>query len=914
MRDRDGLRQGPRRTVARVAIFFVFGICCFGAAARARADTCDYYVDSVSGSDANGGTSSSAPLQHLAAVPAVPDGSTICLRRGSTFTDTLWIGTNANTRNDITVEDYGPSNLPPPMIDNSDVIPPSAWSAVGGSYPNLYQATVPGPGTSISSPYGTSSIPDIYINVWECKNAPCTPTGEGGDDDFLLSTSTEAGANSQPGSYYIAGQNPATGNGPADSGSLTIYLSATDGSDPATNGYTYTYSHRFAGLEIDGNNAVVTNIASKKGALNDGSIVQYGDNGSATFNDIEADQGGKHNMLCAGGCTVNNSKFVDEYYTNGNMFVAFNGSGPGLPVTLNNDTFIDGVPLSSAVTAFYGHNGDGTFFPSFTLNGGLIEKIAGGAANFAGGSVTTNDLIINGLTCYDVYGCASTQGSTTLTVADSQQYSATGTLHYAFNAAGSYADLSIASTSMCGAYDQQAAVTNYAGTQTHVGITVASSTIYIIGGSFANTGIYQGGANSTVSLSGTVIDSNQANVKWVNLATSSASYSGDYNSFVLPDVTKGVVGTTTYTGLAAWQTATGQDAHSTTTGSGAGACTLPSFSITGPSSGYVNATSGAFTVTPNKAYTGTVTFSPIGAGGAGMNPVVLSFNNSSASQAFSIDPAYAGAISLVPLVAGATTSPTFLAPAAPTYTVNSTGVAASITGPADGAAVSGTVSITATATSTVGISSVWFYLDGAPFGAAVTSGPYMVTWDTTQAGNGTHALSAVATDPLGNTATSSVVSVTVDNAAASAPAQPSASFTVGVSSGGPLITATITASTTVPTMPSTTPVTATATSTLAAQLSALEDELAALLAQANQNNFIFTRDLSVGSTGNDVRQLQLLLISRADGPAAGALAGYGATGFFGPLTRAALVEFQKSAGIEPDSGYFGPITRSYVNR
>jgi peptidoglycan hydrolase-like protein with peptidoglycan-binding domain len=77
--------------------------------------------------------------------------------------------------------------------------------------------------------------------------------------------------------------------------------------------------------------------------------------------------------------------------------------------------------------------------------------------------------------------------------------------------------------------------------------------------------------------------------------------------------------------------------------------------------------------------------------------------------------------------------------------------------------------------------------------------------------------------------------------------------------------------------------------------------------------YVFSRNLSYGMTGNDVRSLQRFLITQDAGPAARVLAKVGATGTFGILTRNAVIEFQKSVGIVPASGYFGPITRAYVN-
>jgi peptidoglycan hydrolase-like protein with peptidoglycan-binding domain len=62
----------------------------------------------------------------------------------------------------------------------------------------------------------------------------------------------------------------------------------------------------------------------------------------------------------------------------------------------------------------------------------------------------------------------------------------------------------------------------------------------------------------------------------------------------------------------------------------------------------------------------------------------------------------------------------------------------------------------------------------------------------------------------------------------------------------------------------------------------------------------------------DVNDLQRYLVAENQGPAADALARHGTTDFFGPLTFAALKEFQQAVGIVPHSGYFGPITRGYI--
>src|SRR5262249_27032619 len=87
----------------------------------------------------------------------------------------------------------------------------------------------------------------------------------------------------------------------------------------------------------------------------------------------------------------------------------------------------------------------------------------------------------------------------------------------------------------------------------------------------------------------------------------------------------------------------------------------------------------------------------------------------------------------------------------------------SLTSPANNATVTGTaVSLAATASANVGVTSVQFKLDGANLGSPVTTAPYSLSWDSTAAANGTHTISAVASDAAGNTATSSAT-VTVSN-------------------------------------------------------------------------------------------------------------------------------------------------------
>jgi parallel beta-helix repeat protein len=92
-----------------------------------------------------------------------------------------------------------------------------------------------------------------------------------------------------------------------------------------------------------------------------------------------------------------------------------------------------------------------------------------------------------------------------------------------------------------------------------------------------------------------------------------------------------------------------------------------------------------------------------------------------------------------------------------------------IASPANGATVSGTVSVTANATDNVGVTGVQFQLNGANYGPKLGSAPFTVQWDSTSVGNGSYQWTAIAQDAKGNTTTSSTVFANVNNADKTAP-------------------------------------------------------------------------------------------------------------------------------------------------
>ena len=119
--------------------------------------------------------------------------------------------------------------------------------------------------------------------------------------------------------------------------------------------------------------------------------------------------------------------------------------------------------------------------------------------------------------------------------------------------------------------------------------------------------------------------------------------------------------------------------------------------------------------------------------------------------------------------------------------------AVSITSPASGTIVAGTISVTASASDNVRVVGVQFLLDGLNAGAEVTAAPYSVSWNTTTASNGSHSLTAVARDAAGNRATSAPVAVTVSNGAPPDTTPPTVSITSPTSGASVSGTLTMTA-------------------------------------------------------------------------------------------------------------------------
>lgn len=84
-----------------------------------------------------------------------------------------------------------------------------------------------------------------------------------------------------------------------------------------------------------------------------------------------------------------------------------------------------------------------------------------------------------------------------------------------------------------------------------------------------------------------------------------------------------------------------------------------------------------------------------------------------------------------------------------------------ITSPAEGAAVSGTVTLTANATDNMAVAGVQFFVNGAAVGAEDTAAPYSASWNTASLTAGNYSVTARARDAAGNTTLSTAVNAKI---------------------------------------------------------------------------------------------------------------------------------------------------------
>lgn len=230
----------------------------------ALSSAAQWFADSEGGSDSNDGTSEAQAVETISALQAldIQAGDTISLARGSHWREQLGRGGTFGTvlPNGVTVQAYGTGERP--ILDAFDAVSAGAWSKTGGRT-NVYQFTH----TPEHDPDGGGQFMVLEDDV-----------GLRGVDDLATCDSTA-------GSMVITP--------PAEAGSYTIYIHASDSGNPAANGKAYEVTSRFAGVIVENGSSVFS--VHTKGNINNNGSLSIGVNGYAY--DCLMEWGHRHNAI-----------------------------------------------------------------------------------------------------------------------------------------------------------------------------------------------------------------------------------------------------------------------------------------------------------------------------------------------------------------------------------------------------------------------------------------------------------------------------------------------------------------------------------------------------------------------------------------------------------------------------------------
>lgn len=476
----------------------------------------DYYVDAISGSDTNNGTSIGTPYSTLTPLTQKGNlgGKSIGIKSGTTLYSRL-----AVAGGDIRVTSYGGGQTP--IIDCRDTI--SGFTKTAG-YTSIYQKTVALPGDS-----------KVMGNAWE-------------DSRMLKQVSSLEACDATPGSCYVTSWAAA---------SATLYLNTTASSDPGTNGKVYRYSARSNGIQLTGTNARVTNIRTIGNGHQDGGIVAYGT--GAVIDGVRCDDGSRQSSLFAPNVTIKNSYFYrgrnDLEDASANGAIIYAPTITGTSVSVENTTFEQGD--GGAFTGISGHGSPGNqLFASVTYKnckwlGCSVESGMNATDGQVVSPVFVNCNVGFGM---DVAGGTMTLSNGSGTINRLIQCLAGGTVN---SNNGKYSIPVLGQAASVGFYRTDS-------TSLNVNLNINGDELYIQNAPVANADvIYQQKGNISVQNMkiGPALAVPMTYVLYAGFSDGTATYTGSNNKFPLGS--RFYLNGTTYQTLAEWQAA-GHDLTSTT--------------------------------------------------------------------------------------------------------------------------------------------------------------------------------------------------------------------------------------------------------------------------------------------------------------------------------------------------------------
>jgi Right handed beta helix region len=284
-----------------------------------------WYVDAVNGDDGHNGKSARNALRTIAAVlPKIRAGDMVLLASGS-----HWREEFSAPADRVEVAAYGTGARP--LLDCSEPIAAGAWTKTAGCT-NVYQATVP------------LELTTEWVSAWE--------------SDIRMIRATDTGNCDATATSYWCQDNVSP---------TTLYVHASDGSNPANNGKTYEYSKRAYGYDSGARTGcAVTGIQTRRNLAKNGSL-QMGEDG--TVNHCLASEGSKHNLFVYPGCRAVNCEAAGAYYTEdggGKSWFVSAGFFTGKQLTFENCTGHNNGLFDPTAEGFLSH-GSGDPMQKVTL-------------------------------------------------------------------------------------------------------------------------------------------------------------------------------------------------------------------------------------------------------------------------------------------------------------------------------------------------------------------------------------------------------------------------------------------------------------------------------------------------------------------------------------------------------------------
>lgn len=339
-----------------------------GSAFAQLTPAAQWFLDGSSGlgNDSNACTTRALPCLTVAGLlgKSIQAGNLIAVRCGSTFREQY-----TAPANNVGMTTYDCQSLASPLFDASIAISAGSWTKTSGQTVT-YQASVTIAGTG-----------STWVSAWE-------------NNVRLVRATSIANCDATAGSYFPSSDSTSP---------ITLYVHASDGSNPGTNGKTYDYSRWGSGYDsYNVTGGTVYGITARRNLANDGSF-RMG-KGSIAWN-VTANEGSKHNILLREGAAAY-GVYAHLAYFGGQNFIMFvyNEDSPSGGAVTFMDCKAELATFDANGEGFYGHtNVGGTFGQIIIARSTAINLGTGFTAGFATAVLIQNATATNAILGADLY-------------------------------------------------------------------------------------------------------------------------------------------------------------------------------------------------------------------------------------------------------------------------------------------------------------------------------------------------------------------------------------------------------------------------------------------------------------------------------------------------------------------------------